>query len=136
MKFPVSVQAMVRDGSPQLSDYQRDRLNRFYAARESKMVQITVTECGKPRSVHQNRYMWGVVYQMIADETGHLPEEVHEFCKMKFLPRAFIAIGNEEFAVTKSTTKLTTGEFEEYLERIRVFAATELAIRIPMPNEA
>lgn len=133
MKFPVTVQATVRCGSPLLSDWQRDRLNRFYAAREGKLVQITVSESGKPRSPNQNAYYHGVVVRMLADELGYDPEEMHGILKWKFLPRQFVAFGGEQMEVTKSTTKLTTGEFEEYLERIRVFAATELAIRIPLP---
>lgn len=72
---------------------------------------------------------------MIADFTGHDTEEVHEYCKMKFLPRHSVTIANEECQVSKSTTRLTTDEIEEYLNRVRVFAANELSLTIPLPNE-
>jgi len=36
------------------------------------------------RSLNQNSYMWGVVYQTISNYTGMTPNEVHEFCKMEF----------------------------------------------------
>lgn len=37
--------------------------------------------------------------------------------------------------VTRSTTSLDTWQFEEYLERIRVWAKDFLRYRIPYPNE-
>ena len=73
---------------------------------------------------------------MIADETGHEPEEIHEILKWKFLPRQFIAFGGEEIEMAKSTTRLSTQEFEEFLDRIRAFAAQELCLLIPMPHES
>ena len=95
-------------------------------------------ECGrslKSRFTRQNSYMWSVVYQAIADYTGHSTEEVHEFCKQMFLPRKFVQIGKREREVTKSTTDLGTVEMEEYLMRVRVFANQELGIIVPLPNE-
>jgi hypothetical protein len=35
----------------------------------------------------------------------------------------------------KSTTKLSTVEFEDYMESIRRFASMELSLWIPEPNE-
>lgn len=91
---------------------------------------------GKPRSSNQNRYLWSVVYQLIAEHTGHSSEEVHAFMKARFLPRRFIKIGGREELAEKSTTDLTTAEFEEYAMRVRVFASQELGIQVPLPNEA
>lgn len=136
MKETLSLVAIVQDGSPALSEGQRDRMAAFYARRDGKYVQVSIREQGRPRSLNQNAYMWGVVYQMIADETGHTTEEVHEFCKMKFLPRKFVAIAGDEYSITKSTATLSTDEMEEYLTQVRVFAATELSLTIPLPNES
>lgn len=89
---------------------------------------------GKIRSDRQNRYLWGIVYQILADETGHSTEEIHAFCR-RFLPRVFVTVGSVEEEVEKSTTSLTTSEFEDYTLRVRVFAAQELQCQIPLPNE-
>jgi hypothetical protein len=90
----------------------------------------------KTRSNNQNAYMWGVCYSMIADETGHTCEEVHEFLKAKLLPREYLMIGKETQQVTKSTAQLSTDMMEAYLEQVRAFAATELGLHIPLPHEA
>lgn len=78
----------------------------------------------KPKSDAQRSYYWGVIVKMIADDTGMSELEVHEYCKYKFLPYN-----------VHSTEDLTTTKAEEYYQKIRTFAATELNILIPLPNE-
>ena len=72
---------------------------------------------------------------MIAAETGHTTEEVHEFFKGLLLPRFFVCIGGREVETCKSTATLSTNDLEEYLEKVRAFAGTELGMSIPLPNE-
>jgi hypothetical protein len=68
---------------------------------------------------------------MIAADTGSEPEEVHDAMKLRFL-----LVSKGRLGVTlKSTTDLSTVEFEEYLEKVRAYAAMELRITIPLPNE-
>lgn len=88
--------------------------------------QITVRL--KPRSLQENSYYWGVVLQHIADTTGYTPEEVHDAMRWKFLRVS------GWFERVRSTTSLTTTEFEEYLEKIRTFAVQELDCPIPLPK--
>lgn len=86
------------------------------------------------RSNEQNKYMWGVVYKLIAEHTGYTIEEVHEICKAKFnyLMRN---IGSEWISIARSTTDLRTNEMEKYLSDIRQWASLELSVYIPLPNE-
>lgn len=83
------------------------------------------------RSQKQNRYMFGVVYKLIADHTGYTPEEVHQLMTKEFL--GYENLG-EKFI--KSTTRLNTKEMEEYLENVRRFASVELGCYVPLPNES
>lgn len=104
------------------------------------MKSIEATKCptcgrgGKPRSHSQNSYLWGVVYPLIAEYTGHSTEELHEAFKHLFLPRATF-LGDKEILANKSTTELSTVEMEDYLMRVRVWAGEELGVSIPLPNE-
>ena len=77
------------------------------------------------RSNGQNKYYFGVVVDMISEETGNEPEETHELLKMRFLK----PMGK------RNTTELTTQEFKIYIERIQIWAAQTLNIVIPDPNE-
>lgn len=125
--------ATVTKGKPQFSEEQRKKLNREFTAREGKLVQIAIGDIEKGRSAQQNKYLWGVVYKILSDELGYTTEEVHEICRYKFLPRKYVNLGHEEIETRKSTTKLTTSEFEAYIERIRAFASSELSVIIPDP---
>ncbi|MBX4215588.1 hypothetical protein KW797_01420 [Candidatus Parcubacteria bacterium] len=134
--YPTIIVAPVRQGKPILSPSQRKRLAAAFQRRDGGEVRIEIRQRTKARSNSQNRYMWGVVYEILASETGHTQEEVHEYMKATFLPREFITLGDKEQQLVKSTTTLSTFDMEVYLEKIRVFAATELGIRIPLPRES
>jgi hypothetical protein len=94
-----------------------------------KVVMVLKTP-KKPRSLNQNDYYWAVVVQMIADETGFTPDEAHEAIKWLFLRKQ---LGN--IFTVRSTSILNTIEFENYVEQVRIWAQTELNIKIPLPNE-
>lgn len=100
-------------------------------------VRIKVFKKEKPRSLNQNSYYWGVVIKMICDSTGEMePERVHDALKMKFWT---IPVGDGRFGrallTPGSTTDMSTVQFEEYVEKCRLFAAQELNITIPIPGE-
>ena len=87
-------------------------------------------------SSQQNRYYRGVVVKMIADELGYLrPDDVHEALKLEFLRVEADPEHGKPFAYGRSTTTLKTDEFEDYLERIRIWAASFCGLIIPKPNE-
>ena len=98
-------------------------------------ILVTISNKKMKRSIEQNSYMWGVVYDMIADEMGITPDEAHQMLAKMFLKIKEIEVKGVIYAITKSTTKLKTDEMEEYLEKCRRFASMELHILIPKPNE-
>lgn len=125
----------VQSGRLNPSLAQQQAMDTYLQTREGKAVSVKFCRPTNSRSQEQNRYLWGVCYTMLAAETGHSTEELHTALKEILLPRKFITLGNREVEVTKSTADLNTTEFEHYLERLRVWAQTELGIRIPLPNE-
>lgn len=99
--------------------------------KDGKRYKVQIKEDRSTRSSNQNRYMWGCVYKMISEHTGYELEEVHQLMGKLFLR---YTKGLETFV--KSTTRLNTKEMEEYLEKVRRFAAMELQLSIPLPNES
>ena len=81
------------------------------------------------RSIQQNNYYWGVVCKIMSDETGYTPEEMHQILGEKFL-----SYDKDEMTFVKSTTKLRTKDFEDYMEKCRRFASMELQCYVPLPN--
>lgn len=63
----------------------------------------------KGRSNQQNRYLFGVVYKLIADETGHTPEEIHEHMRWRFLRKY-----GGKLETVRSTTSLSTRDYSPH----------------------
>lgn len=93
-------------------------------------IELVLRKERSQRSNNQNSYYWGVVLPILGDYFGYDADEMHDALKMKFLRH-----GAADLETVKSTTKLNTAEFEDYLERIRRWALTEYSLRVPMPNE-
>ncbi len=133
--YPSFITAIARDGELWLSPAQKNVMQSYLVKHDGEYIKMEYSQPTKGRSNNQNRYMWGVIYTMIAAETGHTTEEIHEFMKSMFLPREFLKVGETIQQLTKSTTTLSTTDMETYLEHIRAFAASELNLVIPLPQE-
>jgi len=97
-------------------------------------VEIIVQRKKKKRSNRQNSYYWACI-KMIADETGHTPIEIHNILKYEFL-RDITIVNGKCYEFVESTTKLDTYGFSmDYMERIKHWAASELNINLPSPDE-
>lgn len=104
--------------------------NDYLTLLEGKEVDVIVRKHKKNRSNNQNAYYWGVCIKILSEELGYTDDEMHSALKMMFLQDNL-----RKIPTLKSTTSLTTVEFEEYLEKIRQWAAQELSCIIPLPNE-
>lgn len=82
------------------------------------------------RSNQQNRYYHGVICKLVADHTGYSPDETHQI-----LAEMFLSYEKDGRTFVTSTTKLKTVKFEAYMEQCRRWAAMELQVYVPMPNE-
>ena len=110
---------------------------------EGKQVSIKIGPRTRVRSNLQNNYLWGVVYKTISDETGNDSKDLHEYFKEKFISTIVYRTMHKpdgtseviDFRQTRSTTDLTTVEFIEYYRGIIAFAAEDLGIYVPEPNE-
>lgn len=102
---------------------------------DGKEMYLTLT--GEKRSIKQNNYYWGVVIQILSDYFGYFPEETHHILKCQFLGFHTIKVKDIEYKIpATSTTDLGTKDMETYLDNIRMWAASEYNIQIPLPNEA
>lgn len=72
----------------------------------------------KDRTNEQNRYLWWVVYKVIADYNWDDVDYIHWIMWMKFLLDK-----TKKMPYIKSTAKLNKTEFTEYIENIKNFVA-------------
>lgn len=106
--------------------------------KESDHLFVTVEKITKRklRSVQQNSYYWGVVIEMLTMEIygandKDSKQEMHDALRRKFLSFENV----KGLPTMLSTTRLSTIEFEAYMEQIRRFASQYLGIVIPEPNQ-
>jgi len=99
---------------------------------------VSVKKQRNTRSNMQNSYYWKCIVQGLAEELGYFPNEMHDALRARFLSEyEMISINDNQIAINKigSTTALNTKAFEQYTEKIRIWAITDLGIRLMLPNE-
>lgn len=122
------------DGRIHLHEIYQKRLNIFLQSfKPDTQVYVTVQKAGanRARSDLQNNYYWGVVIELTRNFCGYSKEEMHDAFGMMF--RKMEAV--DGIPTIRSTTTMSTEEFSEYVENCRRFAAEELRVYIPDPNE-
>lgn len=99
-----------------------------------KLWVVIVKRYVQRRSNSQNNlyHLW---IGIIADHTGHDHDEICEIVKGKFLKPIIVDVDGDLIEIRPSTTKLSTAEFTDYLEKISAWAATMLGISLPYPED-
>ena len=99
-----------------------------------KPWQLVVTPFKRNRSLAQNNLYWGWV-GIMAQETGNANDDIHEWLKQRFIAPSFVNINGETQEIRRSTTKLNTREMSEYLDKVEMWANSELGILLPRPDD-
>ena len=106
--------------------YRQDLLNN-----KDKQVYLTVNKKVNHRSINQNSYAHGVIFTMMGDAIGCTADEAKESLKWEFL-RKRLPSG---IMTVRSTSDLSTVEFEDFCENCRRLAAEMFNCVIPLPGE-
>tara|TARA_R100001463_G_scaffold19995_3_gene48950 strand:- start:302 stop:685 length:384 start_codon:yes stop_codon:yes gene_type:complete len=99
---------------------------------------VKVSKQRNNRSNMQNNYYWACIVQPLSNELGYFPDEMHDTLKVKFASEwQSIEVNDKQLGLqkVKSTAKMNSKEFEIYADQIRIWALTELGIRLMLPNE-
>jgi hypothetical protein len=119
------------DSDGKLTLVNPERFRRALRGLLNAPVDVTVRRHRRTRSDRQHRYYFGVVVEILSEFTGYTSDEMHDALKWKFLQ----VDPGSSLPTVRSTTNLTTVEFEDFLERVRMWAAADLRVVIPLPNE-
>lgn len=99
-----------------------------------KRYNIEILLKREKRTIPQNRLYW-LYLACIEDETGMDKEDLHDHFKRKYLRKEDIVLGNDTIEQKTSTKKLDTKQFTDYINKIVVFASSELGIVLPDPAD-
>lgn len=120
----------------------RQVLKRAFELLKDGKYCVTI-EAANKRTIHQNAYYHGVIVPLVMEGLQNVgyseirtAEDAHETLKFLFLKKC---IPNENtgeaIEFIGSTAKLTTTEFNLFIDQIIMWAAEFLGIQIPLPNE-
>ena len=99
---------------------------------QDKRVTIVITK--EKRTLDQNNLYW-LWLSCIAKETGNDKDDLHEYFIYKYLNPELVQVFEKMIYKRLSTSTLDTKQFTGYLNKIQVFANTELAIELPNPED-
>ena len=91
----------------------------------------------KRRSLSQNSLMWvwiNEAAEYLSEHTGHDNDFIHQHLKEKFLSPEIAEI-NGQIHQRFTTTKLTTQQMSEYMEKIYAYITSEFGILLPIPEK-
>jgi hypothetical protein len=103
---------------------------------DSKQWTVTVKRYQKQRSLPQNALMWKW-YTIIGNHLGYDKDEMHDVLREKFLPWTELELCGVKVKRLTSTSSddFTVAMEAEYLSAIDRFAAQELGIILPHPED-
>ncbi len=108
-----------------------DKLKVVLASLEGEQIEVVIRKETHTRTNQQNKYMWGVVYAIISDNTGYDPEQVHDAMKIKFASKHL----ENDLTITERTSKMDTVRMTQYIDDIKRWAAEFINCYIPDAGE-
>lgn len=115
-----------------------DEFKRMFNARFSRLANgnytVAISRVRKKRTTDQNSLYW-MWLKCVADETGNTTDDLHEWCKRKFLSPRVVEICGERAEIAPSTASLDTSDMTTYLNSVQAWAASELGITLPSPED-
>lgn len=100
----------------------------------NKSYSVKITNKRETRTLSQNRLYW-LYISCISEHTGYEKNELHDYLRGLFLEKEATKIFNEIQVKLTSTTSLDTKLMKNYIDKIIVWASTELQITLPDQND-
>lgn len=108
----------------------KDKIWQYVQRLPDKVYTVDIKIVKKNRSLTANGLYWTWLTCMMA-ETGNDKHDLHKYLKQMFLPMEMITIFGKTVHKSASTTKLNSMEFAKYMDKVQMFANTELGIILP-----
>lgn len=104
----------------------------FSTLRNGKYI-LTIKRAAEKRSVSQNDLLW-LWMTCIEQETGTPKEDCYLYYCKRFLSKQ-IRIGAQHELVYETSSKLSTVQMSDFLDKIQADALQELGINLPDPQD-
>lgn len=128
-KYSIDVPAEINKGKLSFSS----RLKETIAGFPDGKYRLIVKKQVRKRTLDQNAYMH-VLFQLLADETGHTLEEMKRIEKERHLPKVKLYMYGTVYERPSHTSDLSNPECSEFIEKI-IADCAELGIHVPTREE-
>lgn len=98
----------------------RDRFAAHLHALTGERIVVTIAKAETQRTMSQNRYYWSCVVRLLSEHCGYEEGAMHAELKRHF--------------GVESTKTMTLEEFGSYVDRVRIWARTEMGVELPDPS--
>lgn len=112
----------------------KEAFNKIAKADLTKGFVIEWKRVQKIRTNDQNALYW-LWMTCLEQETGQDKNSLHDYFREKYLKVTYERVFDSERKILESTRKLDTVAMKNYLDKIQIFAATELAVTLPDPED-
>lgn len=112
----------------------KDVFNKIAKADLTKGFVIEWKRIQKIRTNDQNALYW-MWMTCLEQETGQDKNSLHDYFREKYLKVTYEKVFDSEIKILESTRKLDTVAMKNYLDKIQIFAAAELAVTLPDPED-
>lgn len=112
----------------------KEAFNKIAKADLTKGFVIEWKRVQKIRTNDQNSLYW-LWMTCLEQETGQDKNSLHDYFREKYLKVTYEKVFDSERKILESTRKLDTVAMKNYLDKIQIFAATELAVTLPDPED-
>jgi hypothetical protein len=133
----------VPNGDGKLQPFTSAQIRATLKAHAGTQIEIRIKRHKATRSERANRYLWGVVYKLLAKENEQTAEEFHDAMCAMFLPderkrvEFFNKLTGECLTVEidpRRSSKLKGDEFYDFVERVRLWGLEFLGVVTPDPD--
>lgn len=108
-------------------------LDYLFSTLKNGTYTLTVKRASEKRSVPQNDLMW-MWFACMERETGTPKQDIHDYYCRQFLRKQIVWKDNV-VTVIGQTSKLTTQQMTDFLNKVQEDAATEFGIQLPVPDD-
>ena len=110
-----------------------ERLDAIIGTLSNGEYVLTITKRRERRTLSQNALLW-MWLRCIAEDTGNTTDDIYSVFCSKFL-RKRVEVNGDVVECCKTSSQLNTGEMTAFLDNIQVYAASELGITLPNPED-
>lgn len=121
-------------------DVDRDDVRRQLRQHQDCEIVITIEPAQAKRSNQANKYLWGPIYDTVAEYTGQEKQDIHDEMCVRFTTETISYVNPKtgeqvETEVVRRTSGMTVAQFHAFVEKVKLFCAEFFGLTFEEPSD-